>query len=74
MALTADTGSADLSQTPYTGASSQIWQIVSKGGGLYELINKGNGLALDDPGFNKTPGTDLDVYTVNGGTNQLWTF
>jgi non-reducing end alpha-L-arabinofuranosidase len=29
-------------------------------------------MCLDDPGFNTTPGTQLVLWTCNGGTNQQW--
>jgi outer membrane protein assembly factor BamB len=41
--------------------------------GTYEFINVNSGMAIDDPGFSKTNGTDMHQYTVNNGSNQLWT-
>ncbi|MGD0069856.1 MAG: RICIN domain-containing protein, partial [Streptosporangiaceae bacterium] len=31
------------------------------------------GKCLDDPGFNTANGTQLDLWTCNGGSNQQWT-
>jgi hypothetical protein len=41
--------------------------------GTYIITGVGSGLAIDDPDFSKTDGEDLDIYTVNDGTNQQWT-
>ena len=38
-----------------------------------ELVNPASGKCLDDPGFNTANGTQLDLWTCNGGTNQQWT-
>jgi len=48
--------------------------VVSKGNGLYELLNQNSGLALTDPGFSTSNGTHLDQETVTGADNQLWSF
>jgi hypothetical protein len=40
--------------------------------GTYELINVNSGMAIESPGFSHTNGLDLDQWTVNGGSNQLW--
>ena len=36
------------------------------------LVNPVSGKCLDDPRFNTTPGTRLELYTCNGGANQQW--
>ena len=41
--------------------------------GTYIVTAVNSGLAIDDPDFSKTDGEDLDIYTVNDGTNQQWT-
>jgi hypothetical protein len=40
--------------------------------GTYEVISVGSGMALESPGFSHTNGLDMDQWTVNGGSNQLW--
>jgi len=41
--------------------------------GTYIITAVNSGLAIDDPDFSKTDGENLDIYTVNDGTNQQWT-
>jgi hypothetical protein len=31
-----------------------------------------SGRCLDDPAFNTTNGTQLDIWDCNGGSNQQW--
>ena len=61
-------------QWPYHGSANQIWKVVSKGNGLYELLNQNSGLALSVPSFSTSNGTNLDQETVTGADNQLWSF
>jgi hypothetical protein len=49
---------------------AETWQAVADGSGS-ELVNMHSGGALDDSGFGG-PGTDLIVYSRNGGANQVW--
>jgi len=37
-----------------------------------ELLNAAWGKCRDDPGFNTAQGTQLDLWTCNGGSNQQW--
>jgi len=60
--------------------STQAFTITVSGGsstlianGTYIITAVNSGLAIDDPDFSKTDGEDLDIYTVNDGTNQQWT-
>ncbi len=41
------------------------------GGGAIHAV--GAGKCLDVPGLSTTTGTQLDIWTCNGGTNQAWT-
>ncbi len=41
--------------------------------GNYVISNYQTGLALDDYQFSKTAGTFMDMWPVNGGSNQVWT-
>ncbi len=37
-----------------------------------EIVNPVSGMCLDDPAFNTTVGTQLDLWACNGGSNQQW--
>jgi alpha-L-fucosidase 2 len=41
--------------------------------GIYRIINRNSGLALDAKGQWTTNDTPIQQYTYNGGDNQLWT-
>jgi len=41
--------------------------------GTYVITNVNSGTAIDDPGSSATDGKDMQIYTVNDGTNQQWT-
>ncbi len=56
-----------------SASAGQLWRFVtSDGGAHFEIINKLNGFALEDPGSATTPGTKLDLWSINGNANQLW--
>jgi len=67
----------------YTNASgcksTQVFTIIVPGGstlianGTYIVTAVNSGLGIDDPDFSKTDGLDMQIYTVNDGTNQQWT-
>jgi len=42
--------------------------------GDYALTNSSNGMVLDNPGFSKVSGTQIDQWSTNGGMNQEWFF
>jgi mannan endo-1,4-beta-mannosidase len=69
---------AAIIQWSYNGGNNQRWQVVSTGSypynQAYELVSQNSGLALDDPGWSGSQGTNLDQYAANGGANQLWGF
>ena len=52
------------------GAADKVWTHKAKG----EYVLKANGgkLCLDDPAYSTRNGTQLDVYTCKGGSNQRW--
>jgi alpha-tubulin suppressor-like RCC1 family protein len=52
---------------PCDGSGGQQWNAVSG-----TLVNPASGKCLDDPGFSLTDGTQLEIYTCNGGANQQW--
>jgi hypothetical protein len=78
------TAGTDVYTATYTNScgtkSTQAFTITVSGGsstlianGTYIITAVNSGLAIDDPDFSKTDGEDLDIYTVNDGTNQQWT-
>jgi hypothetical protein len=42
------------------------------GPGRYVTQSQASAKCLDDPAFNVVPGTQLDLWTCNGGANQQW--
>jgi hypothetical protein len=42
--------------------------------GTYTVLNALSGLVWDDPNFSTTPGTKVQLFAPNGGTNQQWSF
>ena len=55
---------------PCAGAPNEIWTHNSKG--EYVLKAHGGKLCLDDPGYSRRNGTQLDVYTCKNSANQHW--
>ncbi|MEU6380316.1 DddA-like double-stranded DNA deaminase toxin [Streptomyces sp. NPDC046909] len=53
-----------------TGAANQQWTATSGNA----LKNVATGKCLDVPASNSAAGTDLQLYTCNGGTAQTWVF
>src|SRR5579875_1373086 len=49
------------------GTAGDIWQYNGS-----ELVNPHSGKCLDDPGASGSNGTQLEIYTCHGGTNQKW--
>ena len=55
----------------YSAALSALGGSGGGGGGAIHAV--GAGKCLDVPGLSTTAGTQLDIWTCNGGTNQAWT-
>jgi endo-1,4-beta-xylanase len=55
----------------YSAALSALGGSGNTGGGEVHAV--GSGKCLDVPNLSTTPGTQLDIWTCNGGSNQLWT-
>ncbi len=59
---------------PCSSSSTQQWTV----GTNYELVNTGatalnhTPYCLDDPASNTVNGTQLTLYSCNGGGNQAW--
>jgi len=59
--------------------STQAFTITVSGGttlianGTYIVTAVNSGLGIDDPDSSTTDGEDMQIYTVNDGTNQQWT-
>ena len=70
----ADGGSNVVIWSPAYDRDTQLWQIVQVGE-YYHLVNKGTGMAFNDPSPSSAVGTPLDVATPNtADTRQLWSF
>lgn len=70
----ADGGDNVVIWSPEYGRDTQLWQIV-KVGEHYHLVNKGTGMAFNDPSPSSAVGTPLDVAAPNTvDTRQLWNF
>ena len=52
---------------PSGSNANQLWEAVGN-----TLVNPVSHKCLDDPRFNTTNGTQLVIYTCNGGRNQDW--
>lgn len=50
------------------GSAGEIWRAGRRG----TLINVASSMCLDDPGFNSSDGTQLDIWPCNRGANQVW--
>ncbi len=55
-----------------TGGVSEQFKAVPVSGGYFNLVSAESGLCVDLPASNTTPGTQLQVWTCNGGLNQQW--
>jgi autotransporter-associated beta strand protein len=66
-------GAQLVQHTLYSGSSTnnQLWQLIPTGTG-FNLVNKAGGLVMDDPGSSTTAGIGLDLWSWNGGANQVW--
>ncbi len=59
--------------------STETFNIIVTGSitlipnGTYIITAVNSGLAIDDPNSSTTDGEDMEIYTVNDGTNQQWT-
>ena len=59
--------------------TTQTFTITVTGGpelianGTYIITAVNSGLAIDDPNSSTTDGQDMQIYTVNDGSNQQWT-
>lgn len=64
--------SAAIVQMTASGATSQQWQFVDKGGGYYNIVNRNSGKCLDVNGASSADGATIIQYTCGTGTNQQW--
>lgn len=60
------------SKLPLQSGSNRQWGLVGLGNGLYQIISRTSGEALDVSAALKTPGAQVIEYGLNGGTNQIW--
>ena len=54
-----------------SNTNNQLWQLLPNGTGI-TLVNKAGGLVIDDPGSSVAAGVAIDLWTWNGGANQVW--
>ena len=54
-----------------SSTNNQLWQLIPAGSGI-TLVNKAGGLVIDDPGSSTTTGVAIDLWSWNGGANQVW--
>jgi hypothetical protein len=61
------------------GGRNQLWTMLPVGaggtpvgGGYFYLRNVESGLVLDVPAYSKQPGTEIQQWTLNYGSNQQW--
>lgn len=64
------TSKNNVSQTAYTGAKNQQWQIKEAGGGYYQIIAKATGKALDVTGSIAKNGQNIQVCTKSHSDAQ----
>ena len=57
---------------PLRSGSNQQWGLVGLGNGLYQIVSRASGEALDVSTALKTPGAQVIGYAYNGGANQMW--
>jgi O-glycosyl hydrolase len=48
------------------------WNLIGEGSGVYKIVNRRSGLALDVSASSKESGGKVAPYSFNGGANQLW--
>ncbi|HEV3261681.1 MAG TPA: RICIN domain-containing protein, partial [Gemmataceae bacterium] len=65
---------AFVDQWPCNGGDNQRWQLVSVGGGYYNIVVKHSGMCLDVYGISQADGASVDQWPCNGGANQQWQF
>ena len=67
-------------KSPDASGSLNVYGLIAGGtaqpplvpDGIYEIISRYSGMAVDDPNFAKGPGTIQQQWTVNDGANQKW--
>ena len=55
---------------PYNGTTAQIWSWDPYTSEIH--LTNSNNMCLDKPGGQNGDGTQLQIWTCNGGTNQQW--
>ncbi len=48
------------------------WSLIGEGSGVYRMVNRRSGLALDVSRSETTSGAGVIPYSYNGGSNQQW--
>ena len=67
---------AKINQYQVNGGRNQIWDLYYEGdlfdGRTYSLISVNSGKAIDNPSSSKEAGTQMQQYTWNEGSNQMF--
>ncbi|WP_197076778.1 RICIN domain-containing protein [Hymenobacter terrenus] len=71
---------ANVAQWTYAGTDNQLWRIEPAGNGYYKIVNKESGKVVDvnlnsatNGGVDgQANGANVQQWTANSGTNQLW--
>lgn len=58
-------------QNTDTNGANQAW-AVSSSGNAYTILGVANGLSLDDYGDLTANGSEIDSWTINGSSGQIW--
>ena len=56
---------------PSNEALGDVGTVLANG--VYTVTNSAGTLVWDDPSFSGSPGTNVQLYPSNGGSNQKWT-
>ena len=64
-------GGTLVEQDSCDGSAAQSWTLRQVGLGYYELLQPG-GVCLDNAGGSTTPGTNVQVWTCNDLSPQIW--
>jgi hypothetical protein len=66
-----DTAGTQIAQAPCDGSGAQSWTLHNVGHGYYELLHAG-GLCLDNAGGSSASGTNIQEWTCNDLSPQIW--
>lgn len=68
-------GTADLTNVQlntWKSTANQVFELIYKGSGFYEITDINSGKAMDLEGYNRGPGTNIEIYKKNETDAQKW--